>query len=219
MKVTLSVEKICAVVLAGGRGTRMGGIDKGLQAFLGKPMALHALDRLRRQTMGLPGLIAINANRNQTLYAQENVPVWPDSLADYPGPLAGFLTALEQCNLQQAAFDYVLTVPCDSPLFPLDLLERMASALAGANADIAIASAPETDDDGVLKIRTQPVFCLMRTQLLTDLQSFLAAGGRKIDAWTRQHRQVDVVFDAPGDAPDAFFNANTLAQLQQLEQK
>ena len=219
MSVALSVERVCAVVLAGGRGTRMGGVDKGLQPFRGTPMALHALDRLRRQTTGAPGLIAINANRNQMLYAQKDIPVWPDSLEGYPGPLAGFLTALEQCYLQKPAFDYVLTVPCDSPLFPLDLLERMASALVTANADIAIASAPQASDDGTVRIRTQPVFCLMRTHLLTDLQSFLAAGGRKIDAWTGQQRQVDVVFDALNDSRNAFFNANTLVQLQPLEQK
>lgn len=95
----------------------------------------------------------------------------------------------------------------------------MAEALASANADIAMASASEADDDGTVRTRSQPVFCLMRTQLLPSLRAFTASGGRKIDTWTRQHLQVYVSFDLPHDDPRAFFNANTLDQLQQLERE
>ena len=213
-----TASNLGAVILAGGRGTRMGGVDKGLQMFRGRPMVAHALDRLRSQTLGCPALIGINANRHLDLHAQLHVNVWPDALEGFAGPLAGFLAALEHCR-QQPGIDYLATVPCDSPLFPLDLLERMAVALASANADIAMACAPEVDDEGMVQTRSQPVFCLMRTQLLPSLQAFTASGGRKIDAWTRQHRQVDVTFNLPHDDPRAFFNANTLDQLQQLERE
>jgi molybdopterin-guanine dinucleotide biosynthesis protein A len=215
----ISPQRVCAVILAGGRGSRMGGVDKGLQVFRGKPLVQHALERLRQQTLGVPARIAINANRNQSIYALENVPVWSDALEDFPGPLAGFQTALQHCVFQDTACEYLLTVPCDSPLFPLDLLDRMATALLAANADIALASARETADDGQLQLRSQPVFCLLRTRVLGDLNDYLESGGRKIDTWTHRLPHVVVAFDTPNDHPNAFFNANTLAQLQQLEQE
>jgi molybdopterin-guanine dinucleotide biosynthesis protein A len=115
-------------------------------------------------------------------------------------------------------FDYLLVVPCDSPLFPLDLLQRLAQALGTSGADIAIAAIPEPDRHGTPVIRPQPVFCLLRTRLLDSLQTFMAEGGRKIDAWTATHSTVEVAFNTPRDNPQHFFNANTLAQLQQLEQ-
>lgn len=212
-------QSVCAVILAGGRGSRMGGIDKGLQAFRGQPLFLHALQRLRRQTLGTPGLIAINANRNQAVYAQDNRTVWPDALEDYAGPLAGFQTALRKCAPEGSNHDYLLTVPCDSPLFPLDLLERMAEALLASNADLALASAPQTGPDGQMQLRDQPVFCLLRTRVVGSLQEYLDSGGRRIDTWTHSLPHVVVAFDAVGDNPRAFFNTNTLAQLQQLEQE
>lgn len=207
-----------AVVLAGGRGMRMGGVDKGLQLFRGQPMAWHAVQRLQQQTLGSPALIGINANRNPGQYAQICTPVWPDDIDGFAGPLAGFLTALTHCQTHTSALDYLLTVPCDSPLFPLDLLERMAQTLMESNAAVAVASAPEPDDDGTVRVRTQPVFCLMRTSLLPSLRHYVAGGGRKIDTWTNQQGQVTAAFDQPQDDARAFFNANTLEQLQQLEQ-
>jgi molybdopterin-guanine dinucleotide biosynthesis protein A len=195
---------ITGVVLAGGRGSRMGGVDKGLQNFNGMPMALHTLMRLQPQV----GEVMINANRNLGAYESFGVPVWPDVLADYAGPLAGFLTALERCETH-----WLVTVPCDTPLFPLDLVERLALAAQQQDAEIAMAAARE--DDG--QIRTQPVFCLMRAGLMESLVRFTHEGGRKIDAWTALHKTVVVPFDAPGDDPKAFFNANTLAELHQLE--
>ena len=199
-------QDITGVVLAGGRGSRMGGADKGLQNFNGMPLALNALMRLQLQV----GHCMVNANRNLAAYESFGVPVWPDSLSDYAGPLAGFLTALEH-----AETPWLATVPCDSPLFPLDLVPRLAEALARDNAEIAMVAARE--DDG--QLRPQPVFCLLRTDLLESLVRFTQGGGRKIDAWTAQHTTVLVPFDAPGDDLRAFVNANTLAELQQLEQR
>lgn len=210
---TLRIEpaEITGLLLAGGRGSRMGGVDKGLQNFNGSPLAMHAVMRLGMQV----GEVMINANRNLAAYEAFGVPVWPDGLADYAGPLAGFLTGLERCETP-----YLLTVPCDTPLFPLDLASRMGEALAGADAEIAMVSAPEAAEPGaVAALRPQPVFCLLRATLLESLVRFTHDGGRKIDLWTAQHRTVLVAFDRPGDAPDAFFNANTLAELHALESR
>jgi molybdopterin-guanine dinucleotide biosynthesis protein A len=203
---------ITALILAGGRGSRMGGVDKGLQNFMGLPLALHTQTRL--QMGGGVGTIMINANRNLAAYESFGVPVWPDGLADYAGPLAGFLTGLERCETP-----YLLTVPCDTPLLPPDLAQRLAAALEAEDADIAMAAAPEAGKDGHMQVRTQPVFCLLRTGLLESLVRFTQEGGRKIDAWTALHRTAVVPFDQPGDDPQAFFNANTLAELQQLESR
>lgn len=199
---------LSALILAGGRGSRMGGVDKGLQAFNGVPLALHTLRRLRAQQGDPIGEVLINANRNAATYAAFGVPVWPDTLPDFAGPLAGFITGLEHCRTP-----WLLTVPCDTPLFPLDLAARLAEAAARDDAEIAMAAARE--DDGAL--RAQPVFCLLRADVLPSLVAFTEGGGRKIDRWTGSRRTVMVPFDAPGDDPRAFFNANTLAELHSLE--
>jgi molybdopterin-guanine dinucleotide biosynthesis protein A len=202
----IDISDITGVILAGGRGSRMGGVDKGLQNFNGVPLALHTQLRLSPQV----GELLINANRNLAAYESFGVPVWPDaaSLGDFAGPLAGFLTALERCETP-----YMLTVPCDTPLFPHDLVARLAQALEADNADIAMAAAREEDG----QLRPQPVFCLMRSNLLESVVRFTHGGGRKIDAWTSQHKTSLVAFDLPGDDAKAFFNANTLAELHQLE--
>jgi len=197
---TIDRQDITGLVLAGGRGSRMGGLDKGLQNHLGMPLALHALLRLAPQV----GQVMINANRNLAAYESMGVPVWPDAQADYPGPLAGMLVGLERCETP-----YLVTVPCDTPDFPLDLVERLARPLEQADAEIAMAA---TREDGATV--TQPVFCLLKATLMESLVAFLHAGQRKIDQWTAQHRCVQVVFD---DAA-AFFNANTAAELQRLQQ-
>ncbi len=200
------IEKtdITGLILAGGRATRMGGSDKGLQNFRGVPLALHTLLRLSPQV----GEVLVNANRNISAYEAFGAPVWPDVLPDFPGPLAGFLTGLEHCETP-----YLVTVPCDSPLFPADLVERLAAALEAEAADIAMAAAPEEDG----QLRTQPVFCLLRRELMESLVRFTQGGGRKIDAWTAQHKTAVVSFDRATDDPRAFFNANTLAELHRLE--
>jgi len=192
-------DDITGLVLAGGRGSRMGGVDKGLQAHLGMPLAMHALLRLSPQV----GEVIINANRNLAAYESMGAPVWPDALPDYPGPLAGFLAGLEHC-----ATPYLATVPCDSPHFPADLVARLAERLDAAAAEIAIAA---TREDG--ELRLQPVFCLMKATVLESLVAFTAGGQRKIDAWTATLRHVAVEFD---DAR-AFVNANTVAELRGLQ--
>ena len=186
----------------------MGGADKGLQNFNGMPLALRTLMRLQVQV----GQVIINANRNLAAYESFGAAVWPDVLDDYAGPLAGFLTGLERCETA-----YLVTAPCDTPLFPLDLVERLAQALEREDADIAMAAAPEKDKNGNLLVRTQPVFCLLRVELLESLAMFTHGGGRKIDGWTAQHKTVVVPFDLATDEPGAFFNANTLAELHSLE--
>ncbi|MDQ6630089.1 MAG: molybdenum cofactor guanylyltransferase MobA [Pseudomonadota bacterium] len=190
---------ITGLVLAGGRGSRMGGIDKGLQVHAGVPLALHAVLRLAPQV----GEMMINANRNLSAYESMGAPVWPDALPDYPGPLAGFLAGLERCETP-----YLVTVPCDSPLFPEDLVQRLCDGLEADDAELAMAA---TREDG--ELRTQPVFCLMRASVMESLVRFTSSGRRKIDAWTATLRTVLVPFD---DAA-AFVNANTLAELQQLQ--
>jgi len=192
-------SEITGVILAGGRGSRMGGVDKGLQNHLGMPLALHALMRLAPQV----GETMINANRNLGAYESMGVPVWPDTTADFAGPLAGMLVALERCQTP-----YLVTVPCDTPNFPLDLVERLAAALVEADAEIAMAA---TMEDG--SVQTQPVFSLLKTELLESLIRSMQSGERKIDRWMGQHRCAQVVFE---DA-DAFFNANTLSELQKLQ--
>lgn len=190
---------ITGLVLAGGRGSRMGGVDKGLQDHGGVPLALHALQRLVPQVGGS----MINANRNLGAYEAFGVPVCADAVADYAGPLAGFLAGLAQCRTP-----YLMTVPCDSPLFPDDLVARLGAALVAADAEIAMAA---TVEDGALQV--QPVFCLMRVGVAENLRRFTQGGQRKIDRWTAQHRCVEVPFD---DA-QAFANANTLDELARLQ--
>ena len=198
---------ITGLILAGGRGSRMGGSDKGLQNFHGLPLALQTLMRLQLQSLPLQEVL-INANRNLAAYESLGVPVWPDSIDGFAGPLAGFQTGLERCETP-----LMLTVPCDTPLFPLDLVERLLQAMDEQDANVAMAAAREADGT----VRAQPVFCLIKTDLLENLVKFTQSGGRKIDAWTAQHRCAIVPFDLPGDSPHAFANANTLAELQELE--
>lgn len=198
---------VTALILAGGRGSRMGGVDKGLQNFRGLPLALQTLMRLQMQSEA-PQDILINANRNLAAYESLGAAVWPDTIDGFAGPLAGFLTGLERCETP-----LLLTVPCDTPLFPLDLIERLHTALIEDDADLAMACAREADG----QIRPQPVFCLLKVELQGSLVHFTHQGGRKIDAWTSQHRCVNVSFDRAQDTPEAFFNANTLEELQKLE--
>ena len=192
-------EDITGLVLAGGRGARMGGVDKGLQNHLGVPLAMHALLRLGPQV----GELMVNANRNLGAYESMGAPVWPDSIPDYAGPLAGFLAGLERCETP-----YLVTVPCDSPLFPENLVARLAEALVAEAAEIAVAAIREGDE-----VRAQPVFCLMQASLVESLVRFTAGGQRKIDRWTALHRCAAVLFD---DAA-AFANANTTAELHGLQ--
>jgi molybdopterin-guanine dinucleotide biosynthesis protein A len=187
----------------------MGGVDKGLQNFNGTPLTLHTLMRLQMQDAATLSELMVVANRNLSAYESFGVQVWPDSTDGFAGPLAGFLTGLERCET-----DLLLTVPCDSPLFPLNLTQRLLDDLIAEDAEIAVAAAKEEDGS----VRAQPVFCLMRVSLLESLVKFMQTGGRKIDAWTAQHKTVLVPFDTDDVDPRAFFNANTLEELHRLEQ-
>ena len=206
----IGAASVTALVLAGGQGTRMGGVDKGLQPLDGRPLVAHALDRLRRQAGTRLAGCLVNANRHLDDYRALGVPVWPDELTGYPGPLAGFLAGLRHC-----ATPWLLTVPCDTPRFPLDLLERLAQAVEREGVELALALG--RDEHG--RLRRQPVFCLLRCELAPDLRAYLADGARQIDAWIRARRHAEVVFDAPGDDPQAFFNANTPAELHALQSR
>ena len=190
---------ITGLILAGGRGTRMGGIDKGLQPHLGVPLAQHALQRLRPQVAAL----LLNANRNLPAYQAMGVPVWPDELPDFPGPLAGMLAGLNHCRTP-----YLVTVPCDSPNFPIDLVARLAQGLVNANADLATAYTREAGE-----LRAQPVFCLMKTALRGSLRAFIDSGERKTGLFAAQNNAAKVIFH---DAA-AFANANTLPELADLQ--
>lgn len=195
----IAPEDITGLILCGGRGSRMGGADKGLQNFKGVPLAMHALLRLGLQT----GHVMINANRNLAAYESMGVPVWPDPIGDFAGPLAGWLAGLERCETP-----YLVTVPCDTPHFPADLVEKLAAALRAEDADIAMAA---TLEDG--QVQLQPVFCLLKTGLMESLVAYLHAGQAKIDRWTAQHRCATVVFDDTA----AFANANTAQELARLQ--
>jgi molybdopterin-guanine dinucleotide biosynthesis protein A len=202
---------ITGLVLAGGQGSRMGGVDKGLQGFCGQPLALHALQRLAPQVAGA----MISANRNLPQYAAFGAPVWPDAQAgptSFRWPLAGMLAGLAHCRTP-----WLATVPCDCPAFPLDLVARLAAAAARDGADIAMACAPEslTLERGAppSMLRPQPVFCLLRASLYDSLAHFIDGGGHRVRAWMEQHSTVRVPFD---DA-EAFANANTLEELRALE--
>ena len=195
-------SRITGLILAGGRGSRMGGLDKGLQTHDGVPLALHALRRLAPQV----GAVAINANRHVDAYAAMGAPVWPDEVAeDYPGPLAGFLAGIEHCRTP-----WLATVPCDSPWFPEDLVARLAVALdADPSLAIAMAATPEGDE-----LVAQPVFCLMRVAGLGEsLRRFVESGQRKVGHWAAQQRMQRVRFDVV----EAFANANSPEELAQMQ--
>ncbi len=186
---------ITGLILAGGRGTRMGGVDKGLQSYLGLPLAQHALNRLKPQVRS----VMINANRNLAAYEAMGVPVWADDLPDFPGPLAGMLAGLTQCSTP-----YLVTVPCDSPHFPSDLVARLAAGLADGEHDMATAYTREGD-----RRIPQPVFCLMKVSLRERLRAFILNGERKTGAWPRTQRNAQVCF--ADDA--AFININSVDEL------
>jgi molybdopterin-guanine dinucleotide biosynthesis protein A len=193
-------SRITGLVLAGGQGTRMGGVDKGLQLHNGMPLARHAMLRLAPQV----GRVVLNANRHLADYAAMGAPVWADTLPDQPGPLAGFLAGLERCETP-----YLATVPCDSPLFPQDLVLRLGEELEREGAEAAMAATREANE-----LRLQPVFCLMeRSAAEESLRRFTAGGRRRISGWAATLHVATVIFD---DAR-AFANVNTLAELGRLQ--
>jgi molybdopterin-guanine dinucleotide biosynthesis protein A len=187
---------VTGLILAGGRGSRMGGVDKGLQTLEGKPLVAHALQRLAPQV----GRVMINANRHLEIYAGFGVPVWPDVTSDFSGPLAGFLAGLGHCETE-----WLVTVPCDTPHFPLDFVERLTTAVG--DGAVAVAATLHAG-----RAQREPVFCLLRRSLQADLAAYLDGGGRKIDTWLERQALVAVQFEDTA----AFFNANTIDELRQL---
>jgi molybdopterin-guanine dinucleotide biosynthesis protein A len=183
---------ITGLILAGGRGQRMGGVDKGLQRLRGKPMVQWVLERLAPQV----DEVLINANQNVASYAVLGCRVVSDTVGGFAGPLAGL-----QSGLSQARHELVVTVPCDSPFLPLDLVARLHRTLDAANGDLAVARTGR---------QAHPVFCLCRRTLLPHLTAFLAGGGRKIDAWYGALRVAEAPFD---DEAEAFANINTPEEL------
>ena len=190
------VQDITGVVLAGGRGQRMQGADKGLLMFEGRPLIEHVISALRPQV----NTILISANRNQDRYLAYGYPVIADSDGDFSGPLAGMARGMASASTQ-----YILAVPCDAPRIPATLSEGLYRALVAQHAGLAVAH------DGT---RLQPVFALLRCTLLPELQIYLAGGGRRVDAWTAQQSAAPADFSAQ---PEAFLNLNSAADLPVTE--
>ena len=190
--------RVTGLILAGGQGRRMGGVDKGLQPLRGRPMVAWVLERLAPQVTE----VIVNANQNQAEYARLGCRVVGDEIGGFAGPLAGL-----QAGLKANVHPFLVTVPCDSPFLPRDLVARLHAALIANHADLAVA---KTGD------QPHPVFSLVRESLAGHLTKFLEGGGRKIDAWYASLKVVEVPFD---DQPDAFSNINTPADLADHEKR
>jgi molybdopterin-guanine dinucleotide biosynthesis protein A len=188
----VNILDVTGLVLAGGMGRRMGGVDKGLVLLDERPMVAHVIERLTRQV----GAIVINANQNVDRYAALGYPVVSDTIGGFAGPLAGL-----HAGLSAATSQYIVTSPCDSPFLPLDLVTRLAAGFEGANAQIAVAHT---------FAQPHPVFALVSRDVLPHLTAFLEQGGRKIDAWYATLRVAPVQFD---DCEEAFRNINTPDEL------
>ena len=187
---------ISSIILSGGRASRMSGVDKGLVQLQQKPLIAHVIARLNPQV----DEIFINANREIVQYQAFALPVLQDEIAEFIGPLAGF-----SLGLQHAKHEYVLTVPCDSPLLPLDLAQRLLNGMLASRMDIAVASSAGN---------THPVFCLMKKSVLPSLQAFIDAGERKVSTWQKSQQYIEVDFS---DCDEAFTNLNTFEDLSALE--
>lgn len=190
--------KITGVVLAGGLARRMGGGDKGLILFVGKPLVSYSISAIEP----VVDQVIINANRNHEEYLRFGYPVIADHNAAFDGPLAGLMSVMNQCESE-----FILTIPCDCPLIDAQILERMVDALESEPADCFVAC------DGH---RIHPVVLLINRRLKDSLEQYLDSGQRKIDRWFKQHlwRQVDY-----SDRPGVFRNINTPEELAQLEQE
>jgi molybdopterin-guanine dinucleotide biosynthesis protein A len=186
------VNEVTGIVLAGGQGRRMGGVDKGLRLLKGKPLVQWVLERLAPQVQE----ILVNANQNLEAYGAFGWRVVPDAIGGFAGPLAGL-----HCGLAAARHERVVTVPCDSPFLPLDLVARLDQALVQTQSDLAVAKTGN---------QPHPVFCLCRRDLLPHLAAFLQSGGRKIDAWYATLKVTEVPFD---DEAEGFSNINTREEL------
>lgn len=194
---TINKQDISAVILAGGKGSRLGGQDKGLVLYQGKPLVEHILERIKPQV----GNILINANRNHDTYRAYGYPVINDTMRDYQGPLAGFSAAMQVIKTE-----YMITLPCDSPLIPDDLVGRLIASLQDNPSSIAVAHNGQ---------RLQPMHALIPVKLQNSLNKFLANGDRKVALWHTQHHYIATDFS---DIPQAFANINTEEQRLSMEQ-
>jgi len=190
--------RVTGLILAGGQGRRMGGVDKGLQLLRGRPMVEWVLERLKPQVTE----VVINANQHQVEYARYGCRVVSDQIGGFAGPLAGL-----HAGLKVNVHPFLVTVPCDSPFLPHDLVSRLHAALVANHADLAVA---KTGD------QPHPVFALVRESLSTHLAGFLEGGGRKIDAWYAALKVIEVPFD---DEAEAFSNINTRDELTEFEKR
>jgi len=191
-------KNVTALILAGGRGLRMQGQDKGLISLWGEPLIEHVLGRVAPQA----GATVISANRNSETYVRYGYPVLADAIGREWGPLAGIFTALEFVNTA-----YLLVVPCDTPCLPVDLCRRLLDALETGDADVALAH----DGD-----RAQFTVCLIRCSLASGLRAYLESGERRVESWLRQQRLVEVPFTG---VTNAFINVNSSEDLATLERK
>lgn len=196
----IPLQDITGLILAGGRGTRMGTVDKGLQLFRGRPMVLTIMQRLAPQV----GTLLINANQNIERYSEFGVQVWPDAITGFAGPLAGLHSGLLHC-----ASKYLVTAPCDSPFLPDDLVPQLSVALIEADADLAVAMTGSLENR-----QPHPVFCLLKATLLPHLAHYLEQGGRKMESWYQTLHFIEVPFADES----AFANINTECELRKLEQ-
>lgn len=185
---------ITAVILAGGRGQRMGEADKGLQLLRGKPLVRWVAESIAPQV----DEVLISANRNLERYSELGFAVLPDAMPDFPGPLAGLHRALES-----AKHPLWLSAPCDTPFLPGDLVQRLLSGLLASNAELAVAA---------VEGRMQPVICLGHSYLRVGLGEFLAQGGRRVGEWQAGLRRVLVPFENQ----ELFKNINTLDELAEV---
>jgi molybdopterin-guanine dinucleotide biosynthesis protein A len=192
----LNKHNVTAVILAGGKGRRMDGKDKGLVELANRPLIEYVIDAIKPQVE----TIILNANRNQEQYSQYGYQVISDALLDYQGPLAGFISALKSSTTS-----HIVTLPCDGPFLPKDLVARLILALTDSEAEIAVAH----DGD-----RMQPVYSLIPTTLINSLSHFLDTGERKIDLWYKQNRVALADFS---DCPEKFRNINTAEQRDRLQ--
>lgn len=195
----ITKNDVTAVILAGGKGRRLGGQDKGLVHYQNKPLIEHVLERIKPQV----NRILLNANRNHKNYANYGYPVIGDELSDYQGPLAGFATAMKVVTTS-----HIVTLPCDGPLLPTNLLSRMLDKLTNlspASDTLVVAHNGE---------RLQPVYALIPVKLINSLECFLEEGNRKIDLWYDNHTMLIADFS---DTPEVFDNINTEEQRKTME--
>ncbi len=188
----IKLEDVCGVILAGGRGQRMGGRDKGLVPYQGQPLVKHVIDKLQPQLKSL----IININRNQRRYQEFELTLCSDRYPNYQGPLAGIASAFD-CSVS----DYLLFSPCDTPNLPKDLVERLIATANQQQKKLVITESPSG---------TQPLCCLIHRSLRPSLSTYLESGERRVQGWTQQQDLAICKYDED----DFFFNINTLQTVE-----